>query len=80
MSDPQFTPTPENLGRIVDEMMTVLATLGAVDIAGVPDDFAELFNRTNLIETAARSLVVVDALDRLARRELLAAQLADGIA
>ena len=79
MSDALFVPTPENIGRIVDEVMTVLVALPRIDVDNVPLPLRPAFDRTQLIETAAHSIVFVDALDRAAGRALVLARLEDGI-
>ena len=69
----------ENVGRVVDEVMTVVADLPAISLASMPDGLREAYDRTGLVETAARAIVLVDALDRLAQQELLLAFERDGI-
>ena len=79
MSETQPTPMPESVGRIIDEVMTALNALPRIDVDNVPLPLRPSFNRTHLIETAAQSIIFVDALDRAARRALVVAQEADGI-
>lgn len=69
----------ENVGRIIDEVMTVLGALPRIDVDKVPLPLRPAFDRTNLVETAAQSIIFIDALDRAARRALAVAQEADGI-